>query len=672
MKFNNHRYSTILMLVFLTLLNCEMEKPAQPSWETALRIPLMSKKIPISDIVEEESNLLSDSTGQVHFKFEKKIDTFLLEDKLSLSPNSNEYRTELGVFKVETPEHRSMDVSLTDIYPMSSSMAGESAIIPPFEISPIIKKLAPYPDFAWISIETGEIIITLTNNLDIILGKPLHLNLYDCSDNKLIDALTIDKLIHPGENVIKRIQLDGKRISNSLQIKISGASAGTQGEIVPIDSASSMLIECEISELHVSSALAQVSDLHIGSSSFLHISDSIAIHHATIKQGSMQFCINQSFSANATVEISFPQLFDKSGRELKETISLSGSGDHIRNIMLDGFTVQSEKAAIGNQHLEICWHATIKSSNKMLLIDEHDFVNMNFSISEIIFQEVSGVLKTVEMEIEPLREEIDFFDDLSSIQLQNAGVTIYIKNSINFPAQTDLLLKGISRDGDIANLTVREKIPAASPHSIETTTIILDKRNSNIVEFLNNLPQKVEIYGTVSLGDGVCEGTVTQNDFFEAMLEITAPLSISMDAQEIEVKPDTLKIKNDVREKITTNLLSGEFFATINNSIPLGASIYINISKTDSSVYLNPDIVIGPVEIQPAKINDSGIVTDAVQKSTHFMLTEDDLRLFENPELFMGLKIKMPGTENQIITITSSNFINVNAHTIMKLNLTKN
>lgn len=672
MTFSHLKFLVMLLPGSLILFNCNIEEPAAPSWETTLRLPLISKNIPMSDIVDDEEYLHSDGNGVVYFNFSKKIDAFPVEDKLKLTPQQNEYFSEIGVIRLNLSEQKNVAVTLTDLYPDAPSLEGETVIVPPFSIDPILKNLSPFPDFKWIQVETGKIAITLTNQLDITLGKSFQLNLYDISNSELINGIAFQKLIYPGESITGELDLSGKRISNNLRIEIYGESVGSQGHIIQVDPAGSLSINCEVSELLVIEAFASMPKQEFSGTSYMHITDSIAISHAKIRQGLLQFAVTKSFPMSTTLEINIPALSDQSGQQYTETIILSNSNTTERSIRLDEFTLQPGTAHIGNQKIEMNWRATIDQSNEMILIDQHDFFQVNTSTSEIIFNEVSGVLKTVKLEIAPLREKIEVFDELQSIQLQNARVNVSIKSGINFPAETDLIVKGINDNGDIANLSVKKKIPAASPNSIETTQIILDKSNSNIIEFLNNLPQDVEIYGTVKLGDGVSEGTVTQNDFIEAMLEITAPLTISLKAQSLETPVDTVNIDSETQEQIKNNLLFGDFFATVNNSIPLGASIYLNISKTDTSVYSKPNLIIGPIEIAAAMTDENGMVNSPVQQSSNFTLTKEDLELFENQQLFMGLKIIVPGTKNQIVTITSSNFINVNAHTIMKLNLTKN
>ena len=672
MNFNNLKRFVIILLLCLTIFNCNIKEPAAPSWQTTLRLPLIAKNIPMSDIVEDEEVLQSDPTGVVYFKFDKKLDAFPVEDKLRLSPQQSTYISEFGIFNLELSEQKQIDITLAHLYPDAVSLEGESVIVPPFTINPINNNLTPYPDFEWIKVATGEVAITLTNHLDIILGEPLQLNLIDISTGEQIDSITFHKFVYPGESITGYIELAGKRISNKLKINISGQSAGSEGNIIQVDPESALSISCKINELQVVEAFAIIPEQEFFGTSFLQITDSIAINHSKIKRGLMQINATQSFPTNTILEISVPALLDKSGQQFFEKIHLSNNNTEIRNTILDDFSFQPETAHVGNQKIEINWRAIAEETDEMILINQHDYLHVNTSTTEIIFQEMSGVLKTVKLEIEPLREKIEIFNDLESIQLQNASVNVLVKSGINFPAETDLVVRGISNDGDIANFAVKKKIPAASPNSIEITRIILDKSNSNIIEFLNNLPQEVEIFGTVKLGDGVSEGTVTQNDFIEAMLEITAPLTIALKAQSFETRIDTLEINSDTREKIKNNLLSGEFFATINNSIPLGASVYLNLSETDSSVYSNPNLTVGPIEIASASIDETGKATNPVQRGTNFTLTKDDLKLFENEQLFMGIRISVPGTNNKIITITSSNFINVNAHTIMKLNLTKN
>jgi len=657
--------------ICVLLLSCSLEKPMAPQWETTIRLPLSNENIFISEIVEDEEYLQSDSSGIVNFNFEKNFDRFAVGDKLKLDAFSDEFTTEIGLITVESPGEKSIDITLRSIFAQANALDGQYTVVPSFAIDPITQNLPEYANYAWVIIDSGFVVISLFNHLNITLGSPLILKLYDSSNGTLIDQIVYNRNIEPGESFTDTLNLSQKRLSNNLSIEISGQSIGSNGELIQVDANSSFQIQAYISDLKVSEAYARIPSQKIKGTNYFLIQDSMSVTEAKIKSGTIHLFVDKSLAIPVHLNYTLPDFLTPEQESFSDAFYLNSSNYNGEYISLSDFSMQPEVVESGEQRLKINWSMVTDSTDAMVHVCKTDYLQTKFDISEIIFSEVTGVLRAVNIEINPITEYVDIFDDLDSLFLANANLNVDIINGVNFPAETDIVLRGKNSNGKIVDLPIQKHIEAASPQSVATTSIMLTQENSNIADFINNLPKQIEIFGFFKLGDGFSEGTVTQSDYVEGMVKISAPLAFSLTSQTINTDVDTIEIEQETQDIIRENLLSGELFASISNGLPFGVSTELYFSANDTSVYENPDLIVGPIEVNPGVVDESGSVSAPTVTENHITLEKEDLSVFETSSLHMGIKIYIPGTGDQIVKVEDSNYIQVNTYTILQLRINK-
>lgn len=662
----NMLWAILLMFLFIPILYCALEPPVAPKWETTLTLPLISKTFHMDEIVDDEDNLRADSSGHVYFDFSKDIDRYTVGDKLQMDGFGHSFETRVGAYQIQSLEDKQVEFSLNELYSEAETLHGNTVIIPEFQLTDVQKPLPVFEEFAWTLVDTGTVFLELTNNLPFWLGPDLVLRLMDSQADSLIDEVPLNREIAPGETVKKSINASGKKFTNQLQFLLTGNSQGSKGDAVEIDAFSTISLETRFSAFTVQEAVAKTPAVKISETQTVAIDDSISINIAVVQDGKLRLdLINQVPVAGKIVyELSD---FYKDSEPYTDSLYIAAKTHSQISIPLQNLVLQPDYAEVGEQSVKFKWTFITEESDELVHLRSSDVVQADLSSSDIVFSEINGILNEIEIDINPFAEDLNFSDELDSVRLAYAIIRLNIENTINLPARSDIVIRGTNDAGHSVDLEVREEIFAAPEDGSKMTTIILDKNNSNVVDFLNTLPKKIEMSGSVWLGDRNSPGTVTQSDYIEGNMNITAPLSLSFPTQTATTDIDTLEIDEDNRDTIRDRLMSGEVVAKISNMLPFGAVVEAKFSTHDSSVFSNPGLVIGPLNISPATIDESGFASASSENELNVTLTKEDLRFFENSTIFSGIEITFPGSNGTAVNVMTSDFIKVQMYSVFKL-----
>jgi hypothetical protein len=73
----------VVILAFLTLVQCTVKKPEAPSWETNLTVPLVNETWDMSELIDQfdEDYLMTDSLGNPYFFMKRYWTPFQLKDR---------------------------------------------------------------------------------------------------------------------------------------------------------------------------------------------------------------------------------------------------------------------------------------------------------------------------------------------------------------------------------------------------------------------------------------------------------------------------------------------------------------------------------------------------------------------------------------------------------------
>ena len=631
----------VIVLVVLTLIQCSIEKPVAPTFTTNLTVPLVNRTYSIREIIDkiDQPGLSLDSAGDVFFSVEKELDTVKIGDKLNLSDLSKEFTGTLG------------EVSLTPVVPAPLNISlGDYISLGPGDLPPasfdIQKDFQPFENFNWAQISSGGIDIIIANDFGVDLDTAI-LQVYDIGYSNLVaTAPILPPGISKGSVDTAWIDLSGKTISNHLQLNLH---CHTQGGslIAQAENTMTTALECP-GGLIVAAAEAMIPAMEKSFSSSESLSESNTIFSAEVSSGTARFMIQNKTSLQGSLQIDLPD-FREDGSAYSLTRTINPNSTDSININLAGFIFQPLDQT-RPQAIEFQTTSYLNSTGPALVtVHQSDSILVNVSLSDLKFQSLTGIIDSTEASFDSIKAAFELPKGFDSLQLVDAELALEIENGINFSG--DLNLNIVGNQGKILNL---QGAIASGNHESPVISVI---NNSSLADFLNPVPKEITVGGSIVFGDGLTSGTISIDDFIASKVRISSPLKAVIGRSVFEGDISSEKISQDDIDKITRHLIRADFNSTITNHLPIGVSVEIYFSGDSSTIYSNPELTIGPVDVNPGIFGIDGEVISPTESENIISIDSNDIKILENPVLYSGQIITLAGSNGQVIKITGNDYV---------------
>ena len=658
-------FSAIIFVLVLSIpFSCSFKEPVAPQWDVNLPIPLINKTLTVQELIDKNEFLILNPNGLVSIDFEEELDRYEVGDKLRVEGINETFTSKIGKIELESPGSSETSLTLAEIFPPSTLLNGQTVPVPGFSFNNISASLGSYDNFRSILIESGSIQITLANNLPIPLSSGAELQVRSLNTNELVFTILFDEQVDPGSTISRGANLAGLRIPSDLKIVLSGGSPGSGVESVLVDAYSAGInIDVDISKIVATEATAKIDQQQFeGNDSFV-LGDSIVVTQATISSGRFNLEYENHIPLNLNVDLHLQDFYDQSGQPVHVFLPIRSNENGNQNIDISGFEFKPPRNENGSI-VRFSWDVQVESSHgEFITVTSEDNFSLDVEMPEITFTELRGILKDIRIELESFEESIDLPEGLDSLTFESARMELIVNNGIGFPIRPELKIVGSNASsGGFVELPINQAIQAATEQPVESV-ISLNENNSQILEFLKVSPDQLLVDGFVVLGDGQIESDISSTDFIETSVHITVPLSLSFPSQTIKTDIDTIEIEEDVQDELRENVLSGKLFVELNNHLPLGFDVSLHFSSQDTSVYTNAELTIGPLSLQSAQISSvSGRVESETPSEIVVELTQEEIAMFANREVYIGISAYLPGSNGQMYRIFADDYLNIKAY----------
>jgi hypothetical protein len=343
----------------------------------------------------------------------------------------------------------------------------------------------------------------------------------------------------------------------------------------------------------------------------LDVTNGEELKQITVKSGSLPFSISSTFRHNVQVSVTFPYI-KKNNIPLTKTINLNYSGTvpmvSSNSIDLAGYIIDCSE---GNTKVNtISYTGTVMvtyiSGNSINTTQKVDFTT---GIMDVEYSYIEGYIGQYVLNIPQDSVAIDIFDNafLGSIFFTDPKVRTIITSSVGAPSTVKLnklvTKSNITGTTDITGTIINTDIPINYPSisqvgQEETTTIQLDKTNSNVQTVFNPAPNKV-IYQMSAVVNpaGPTANFVTDNSKIKIRGEVEIPM---------EGKISQLILKDSINGMTFPDLvISGKQVvitgATFNLSMQNGFPMNTNV--------------------QMYFIDDTNVIVDSLFESPHLIMS---------------------------------------------------
>lgn len=293
---------------------------------------------------------------------------------------------------------------------------------------------------------------------------------------------------------------------------------------------------------------------------------------------------------------------------------------------------------------------------------------VDVALSDIVFQNISvGVLEQVKIPFDTVETELNFPEQLDGIQLGPLHMGVNIHNNVGFTAGVGLSL--VAEKGE--QQVVLHQDTTIIPNSTGVMTF------RHVEQIFNLYPERLLLFGEFRLGDGVTVSSVSYEDQLAADWFVEIPVVFNLPVQINEMDIDTLDLDEDARKNIKNHVRESHLFIEIENHLPIGARLDLIFSK-HADFYQNryPGDLVKTFELKQGIVRENqnsspGTTIDPLdvrqpQSSLiDFGITDEELKIFQEPSLFWGLRFTYPGTHG-FVQVSPDDYITLKSWLDMK------
>lgn len=631
------------------------------------KLPFASGEIKLMEIINNIEPTVGedDSTKILKVLFEDQNSFFLKSEKI-ISLDKLEYSGSKKILtkkiKINSLDKLDRKITLSDLSDNMSSLNfvklipdNSSLIFPSIQSTQNGGEysFSSFDNFKSVLVDSGFVNLKIKNNLPF----PIDIGLIISDENK--DILNIEaKGIIPNQVYNINEDIKDKEIYNELKVEITSFNTvGSQG--VPIDlspSKDNFEISFEIDELIITEGeinISEVDDFFDGIYDIdLNFYDSVELKNIIFNQGRLNFGISSFLGYDVEIDYLIPAI--RNDDSISDIIELKSNGSYnidydITNYDFDLYNEIKEKY----NNLRVSSKFKIKSETGYILYKSNEEIDVTFTFSNLIFDEINGyfgnnkyLIEKEEIELE--KELLDFYDKIEGEFLfTNPRLGLNVNNSFGIPLFINLDIKA-SNNNKSENIIINDRVVEAKSKdgSFEETKIFIDKENSNILNFIN-LPPKdnLLIEGDIILNpdEKTYDNFILKNSEIEANTFLEIPFQIS--ASNLMIS-DTFQIEGI---NFDSDLSDARLLFNYESDIPL--TFDIELIYLDKALF-EIDRNVGEINIKGSDTDANGYSTGSISNTFEVNLSENLLKRIKEVENII-MNIELNTEKNRSVNITS-------------------
>jgi hypothetical protein len=297
-------------------------------------------------------------------------------------------------------------------------------------------------------------------------------------------------------------------------------------------------------------------------------------------------------------------------------------------------------------------------------------VRVNINMTGLVLQRLRGGLDGLAIPMDAQVDTLNLPDELDGIMLGPVNGLLYVFSTYeNMPA--DIRVKLVARrDDGLADSLQFEMYDLSADNIMSDTTTWNKTPLTGLESIINIYPKYLDIKGEVIVGKGYDPDhpvDISFDDFVLGHTLIKIPLIFQfMGIEPNEVPVDTLDLydeedpdKTQTNEIIRDNVNSAGIIALAENHFPMGAKVTFIFSseRGDSTIYSgsDPSDVVKTLDLKPGQTGggngtpeEPNIVITPSSNTFDLVLSADEVKLFESPEVYIGTRIQFYPTNSMV------------------------
>ncbi len=603
----------------MLLSSCKKDfsKITVSDWNPNVVAPFIQTELTLRNLMGIDSTLQTGEDSLMVFYYQRDSILNITADSLLDIPDTitSLYNFSLGDLMIEDITQEA-SVTLNDLLPyVDPAVAdtllandGNTTIFPPFQLqSPVTVDISPFEQYEALTFSEGYFDVEISNELPVTLTN-IRFDIVDVINNEVVQSAVIDQLL-AGEVAHDTVFLQGKTLSNTFSYVINSVeSAGSYPDSVLIDLSKGLGVQMNGRDMRVVSGFARIDNQIIYSTHEWvdFVLGDTRLWDILLAGGELQYHMqsNLNLTLNILLQLSSANVggvVPENNFDLPANSFYESSWD-LTNMDIDLTQDSSQPFNRMPIYLELVVQPTVN----MVAFDSSDKVIATFAAREMSAEMVKGNLgkHLFPIDQDTIQLDLSFFDNIDGqIVFDDPVLMFNYENGFGVPlvAHTDLYginpITGDHLDFGIDSIVFNYP---SEEGAVIADSLIFDKTNSNIVDFLAERPDKLIFSGDyLTNWNNDTSNFVASTSSLTVNSEIRVPLVFSTSSL---VFTDTVSFLSGSAD---IPVGSGALHLKVDNGLPFDLEISL----------LVPDSVTGEIighvdfdKIESAVVNADGNV----------------------------------------------------------------
>jgi len=680
------KYGHLLLLLATGLvLSCDFKKPAAPSWDLPLNIPMIDRTYPVSELIEGEKNLSGGKDGLLSFKIEKEIDTTFVGHQLTLPDMQQTINLGLDAFEIPDLPVQADRYFFYQLTEEAAAKNGSNSTIAPFAFNNLPAQEHSSADLHYAVLQKGRVRLHIFNYLPVPLRNVL-LTLEDPLNGYLIIASPLIGKINALDSTSVEMDIAGKTFPPNSRWLISGDSPGSNGGVISIDQNARVEVLAEMLDSAVSSLEARLPAVTIDREESISFDGqgSTAIEEVAFASGQILVTIdNQTPFSAYGLTLSWLELHPVGIKEpLRLKIDVKPFSRSQGVLDLKSAIATMKMPQVGQvQYFNVAITGRTEALvDQFTRLDDANTLQITLQLRDLQLDHFSGRLQEQKVRLDSTFKAIELSDrlgDLTGVRLSDARLRIELYHTICIPLRFQGTLIAFSDGGEKASLSVDQVIlPGTTAGETETQLAELTPQNSDLLSFINIAPTRLSAGGQIQIGDGLTYGQVRKSDYLRGRYLLDLPAYASWERRDVEsdwsqftIDPENAPEKEggdkaDISGDVTSHLTQARLVANIDNHLPIGGEVRFYFSTDSTRLFDLPELILGPVALTAAPVDAGGRVSSVKTQTIVLEIAGKDVSIFQNKSderkcLYIAEKLTLDGTAGKQVKIYVDDYVHI-------------
>lgn len=525
-------------------------------------------------------------------------------------------------------------------------------------------------DYTTITVSKGSFEISMENKLKVPVT--IKGNLYDLVYNRKIIDFTFPN-VAPNSSTKTSVNLAGIQLSNKVEFRMDNfATTGSAGGVL-INTSDYFKLSFDLKGLGISAGnlmiKSQLLEGFAGNFDFKFPEADLKAFSSVLKKGTLNIKTVNSSKVTGTINLTLNEI-KKNGLPVKASIPLNGT---TTTIDLTGAELNfASDLVVPYNRIPYTYSIQINSSAGYVNYAASDAIKLDVTLLSLDFKSIHGDFGKRLITIAPGNFDlnVEMLDKISgNFKLVNPKMEMILRNSIGVPASVSVDFTASNSSGKTAALNPPVfdiPVPANITSGIATKSVVFDKLNSKIVDFIALPPTgKISYSGKVEFNK-LTPVTSLKPNFLD--LDATFAIDLKMDLpMELQVNNLSFKDTTGISGGDFEQVESAELILNAKNGIPLDVDLQLffvdTISKKQYGTSKKTKI------LSAAQVGADNKITP-VQASQTFSLDKSEMENLRkaNGIVFTGT-VSSPSAGTGVATILSDSKIELNVVIKSKINL---